>query len=731
MYTKHSSLLCRLLAALACLTLFFSVLAVPALAEDVSDENLFNKRDKDFREGYNFIQSTEQITTEPDSFITGYIAVNAGDVVSLNLHSTKDSSFIKYALFDTDKNWIDTVRTNSISEITVRIFQAGYIRFSVFGLEFEETITILLSAGREITEEVQQESVLTTSNNTNIVVRTTDEDLAQYFVDRFDRMDPDYIDQYNFVYETEEIVEDLNSFITGYIPVSKGDIVLFSLNSERKSPFIKYALYNRKKEWIATKKLFLLSDVKVEIAETGFIRFSANGRMFKNTASVYVHPATTLYADTQVSEVILPTLTDTSARLEAFNAAYLSNEEINLFNTSDEDFLMNQGYRQLTDTIVEDAGSFMTGYIPVVKGQVVIVNIGAESSFAKYALFDQNKNWLGTNRVDNPTTLIVPVEETGYFRFHGRDNAINATRITIPSVAKLDIDAISGDISARLKALEAAVPVGKPVDVVLFMGQSNMAGRGEVTDEHPEDAPAVIDGAGWEFRAVSDPTKLYPIEKTFGLRENVPGAIDDGSGKTGGLVPAFVNAYYTYNGSVPMVAVSASEGRTSISDWAPGTPRLADAISRLAACVSWLNGNGYQIRHQYMVWCQGENDSRQSEAWYISSYKDMMAALKAAGIEKSFVIRTGNTDPVSQDAVNVMLWQNHLCQDNRDIVMISLDLATMQSRGMMKDIEHYYQDAYNECGEDAGTNMAYYTINGKEPMMFDQQFNEMYYSHVN
>ena len=76
MYTKHSSLLCRLLV---CLTLFFSVLAVPALAEDVSDENLFNKRDKDFREGYNFIQSTEQITTEPDSFITGYIAVNAGD----------------------------------------------------------------------------------------------------------------------------------------------------------------------------------------------------------------------------------------------------------------------------------------------------------------------------------------------------------------------------------------------------------------------------------------------------------------------------------------------------------------------------------------------------------------------------------------------------------------------------------------------------------------------------
>ena len=96
-----------------------------------------------------------------------------------------------------------------------------------------------------------------------------------------------------------------------------------------------------------------------------------------------------------------------------------------------------------------------------------------------------------------------------------------------------------------------------------------------------------------------------------------------------------------------------------------------------------------------------------------------------------FIIRVGNTYPATEARVEMMQWQNHLCQDDRDIVMISLDLATMQARGMMKDDQHYYQDAYNECGEDAGTNMAYYTINGKEPMMFDQQFNEMYYSHVN
>ena len=44
------------------------------------------------------------------------------------------------------------------------------------------------------------------------------------------------------------------------------------------------------------------------------------------------------------------------------------------------------------------------------------------------------------------------------------------------------------------------------VDLIMFMGQSNMAGRGVAAQ-----APKVPEGHGYEFRAVSDPTKLYPI----------------------------------------------------------------------------------------------------------------------------------------------------------------------------------------------------------------------------
>lgn len=100
---------------------------------------------------------------------------------------------------------------------------------------------------------------------------------------------------------------------------------------------------------------------------------------------------------------------------------------------------------------------------------------------------------------------------------------------------------------------------GKTVDLFMFMGQSNMAGRGIVTPEHPEPAPEPLPNAGYEYRAVSDPGKLVPISEPFGRAENRRGGIDDGDMKTGSMVTAFVNAYYTRTG-VPVVGVSASKG---------------------------------------------------------------------------------------------------------------------------------------------------------------------------
>ena len=48
-------------------------------------------------------------------------------------------------------------------------------------------------------------------------------------------------------------------------------------------------------------------------------------------------------------------------------------------------------------------------------------------------------------------------------------------------------------------------------DFFLFAGQSNMAGRGISCPQFPEAAPALISGAGVEFRAISDPSALFSV----------------------------------------------------------------------------------------------------------------------------------------------------------------------------------------------------------------------------
>lgn len=81
-------------------------------------------------------------------------------------------------------------------------------------------------------------------------------------------------------------------------------------------------------------------------------------------------------------------------------------------------------------------------------------------------------------------------------------------------------------------------------DLILFAGQSNMAGRGIVTDKWPQKAPVLVKGAGYEYRAITAPDRLCPIEEPFGADENNPDGIFEPGMKTGSMVTAFVNEYY-------------------------------------------------------------------------------------------------------------------------------------------------------------------------------------------
>lgn len=65
------------------------------------------------------------------------------------------------------------------------------------------------------------------------------------------------------------------------------------------------------------------------------------------------------------------------------------------------------------------------------------------------------------------------------------------------------------------KPYTPAVTETQHVDLVLFMWQSNMAGRGSAVR-----ATVCTNGHAYEFRAVSDPTRLYPVKEPFGSSED-------------------------------------------------------------------------------------------------------------------------------------------------------------------------------------------------------------------
>ena len=243
------------------------------------------------------------------------------------------------------------------------------------------------------------------------------------------------------------------------------------------------------------------------------------------------------------------------------------------------------------------------------------------------------------------------------------------------------------------------------VDLIIFMGQSNMAGRGVVNSKHQEDAPSVSETSGMEFRAYSDTTKLYPITKYFGKTEDNPQGINDHQKKSGGMVPSFVNACHART-KVPVIAVSASEGGTRTSQWLPGGQRLTDAVQRLGKTVKWLTDNGYTIRRKVMVWTQGESDADNHVAAeeYESNLRKIIDAMKDEGIEHCFLIRIGmyNGGNKNMTYEPIRQAQEHFCSVNDDCTMASRLLSTFREKGMMKDAFHYYQDAYNRVGEDAG-----------------------------
>lgn len=256
------------------------------------------------------------------------------------------------------------------------------------------------------------------------------------------------------------------------------------------------------------------------------------------------------------------------------------------------------------------------------------------------------------------------------------------------------------------------------VDVIMFAGQSNMAGRGIVCEKWPQEAPEATEGSGYEYRAITAPNALYPVVEPFGVNENTEDGINDGKMKTGSLVSAFINAYYEQNGHIQVVGISASKGGSSIGQWQMDSKEgyLKDAIKRLSGCIEYLNTQKLEIRNTFLVWCQGETDGDigTSEKEYKEQTRNTFDAFKEAGISHVFTISIGKCNKPGhlEDYDEVIKWQKDIAEDD-DVTMISSEFVTMRDEGLMKDDFHYYQAGYNRCGAVAGSNLARWTAIGR------------------
>ncbi|HOP11067.1 MAG TPA: sialate O-acetylesterase [Oscillospiraceae bacterium] len=247
------------------------------------------------------------------------------------------------------------------------------------------------------------------------------------------------------------------------------------------------------------------------------------------------------------------------------------------------------------------------------------------------------------------------------------------------------------------------------VDLVIFMGQSNMSGRGNAAE-----SVVCKSGHGYEFRAISDPDWLHDIVEPFGLDERNPESGVDDHAMSGSMVSALCEAYFSLT-NIPIVAVSCSMGGTNTDFWHPDKPPIQDAKARLKAADLFLARNGFIVRHRFMVWCQGEQDGGAGLPGeeYITRFNAILDRMKMAGIEKCFVIQIGHRSD-ADDFDEIIAAQEKLCRENPDAVLVSTKLAEL--RDWMKDRSHFTQQAYNIAGTDAGLNMARFVLTGQKPL---------------
>ncbi|MBR5175293.1 MAG: sialate O-acetylesterase [Bacteroidales bacterium] len=156
-------------------------------------------------------------------------------------------------------------------------------------------------------------------------------------------------------------------------------------------------------------------------------------------------------------------------------------------------------------------------------------------------------------------------------------------------------------------------PLKKGYDVYLLIGQSNMAGRGEMLEEDflPMEGIYLLDTTGKIVPATSPINKYSTIRKDLSLQGYSLGV-------------SFAQAMHERNGR-PVLLVVNARGGTAINSWEEGSLYYNEAVRRARQAMRYG-------KLKAILWHQGESDANEANEatlpLYPSKFKRLAKALR-------------------------------------------------------------------------------------------------------
>lgn len=154
------------------------------------------------------------------------------------------------------------------------------------------------------------------------------------------------------------------------------------------------------------------------------------------------------------------------------------------------------------------------------------------------------------------------------------------------------------------------------IDIIIFIGQSNMQGSTGEKDES-----SAVDNA-YEYKFLSN--SFVPLKNPVGEDIDEGRLLRESALKNGSLVPAFCKTYCKKT-KQKVIAIHTAKGNSSIIEWQKGTERFDAMIRKIKAGIKKAKEN-FSINKTFIVWLQGESDALKATSK--NDYVNMLVNLK-------------------------------------------------------------------------------------------------------